>query len=121
MSQFIYCLVHYVDGVQIPFYVGRTNDLERRFNEHRYNLDKKDKADSKSAYKAAYDYIKKNCLCEIFEMELLHTCTGTRPIDTEASAYYAPYIPVTKILFDPIVKKPHPLRRLWNKITTKTK
>jgi len=39
----------------------------------------------------------------------------------EASAYYAPYIPVTKILFDPIVKKPHPLRRLWNKITSNKK
>ena len=36
----------------------------------------------------------------------------------EDSAYYAPYIPITKILNAP-PKKPHPLRRLWNKITFK--
>ena len=69
MKQYIYSLYHYLNqsDEKIYFYVGHTNDLERRFKEHHYNSDAKTED--------VYQYIRTQVLCEIFEMDCLAEVT----------------------------------------------
>lgn len=76
MSDNIYALYHYLngEGKKIYFYVGHTNNPERRFNEHRRNAGRTEDV---------YKYIRSKVLCQIFEMEILCECKDEEPTDYE--------------------------------------
>jgi len=70
MQEYIYALYHYINGTKTYFYVGRSERTKGiRFEEHRANVNRKSHTED------VYTYIREQVLCQIFEEEILCTCS----------------------------------------------
>jgi hypothetical protein len=82
MSEFIYSLYHYKDGIdkKVYFYVGRSEREQGiRFKEHQYAA-----GSVRECFKTeVYEYIRNEVLCQIFEEEVLCVCEDENPQDHE--------------------------------------
>lgn len=75
-KEFVYALVHYLNGQKIYFYVGRSErDPGIRFKEHQYDANHK--------HTDVYTYIRQHVLCQIFEEEILCYVDEDEPDDCE--------------------------------------